>query len=123
MIYQLTRLRARTKNTQPTLTDQSGAKDTDINIIVKQFLGTGQAPGNAQTPMHADFTQYPEDLRRIHRSGTQTPEHIGKLPPELKGLTLDELTHLQTRELLAKLVPDAKKPPDTSGNSTKPPVG
>lgn len=119
MYYQLNRLKAQTKTTKPTLTDQSAAKDTDINIIVKQFLGTGQAPGNAQQPMHEDFTQYPEDLRGFIEAARKLPDHIGKLPPELKGLTLEQLTTSQTTALLTTLVKPAPTPAPPKDNQPK----
>jgi len=111
MNYQINRLRAQFKNTKPSLTDQSAAKDTDINVIVKQFGLGGQALGTTKTPLYEDFTQYPDDLRGFIETSRAVREHIGNLPPELKNLPMDQLLNLPPKELLEKLVKKPAPPP------------
>lgn len=94
-----------TRNTKPTLTDQAGAKDTDINVIVKQFGITGQAPGGPKQPIYEDFTKYPDDLRGFIEAGRAIREHIGNLPKELKGMPLDKLLALPPDEITRILTP------------------
>lgn len=39
----------------PSRTIQSGKDDADINVIVKRFMRTGQAPVNARLPEYGDY--------------------------------------------------------------------
>lgn len=39
----------------PSLTQQSGKDDADINVIVKRFGVTGVLPQNVRTPLNIDF--------------------------------------------------------------------
>lgn len=39
----------------PSRTIQSGKDDADINVIVKRFMKTGQAPVNARMPEYGDY--------------------------------------------------------------------
>lgn len=104
-------------STKPTKTDQSQAANTDINIIVTQFLRTGQAPEGA-TPIYADFTQLPEDLRGFIEMGQNKQALIDSLPEQLKGLTYEELFALTPEQITAKLKP-ADKPADKPKDDTK----
>lgn len=101
-----------TRTTKPTQTDQSAAKDTDINIIVARFLTTGQAPGKATPPVYADCTQYPEDLRDAIEKARSLQQHMQTLPQPLRGLALEELLALTPDQLTAKLTPPAPPPDD-----------
>jgi len=110
MYYQQNRLRAQFKSIKPTLTDQSAAKDTDINVIVKQFGLGGQVLGNRAQPIYEDFTQYPRDLREFIEVSRAVRTHIADLPDELRNLPMDQLLNLPPKELLAKLVKPAPTP-------------
>lgn len=103
---------ARTRNTKPTLTDQSSARDTDINIIVKQYTVHGQLPGNPGQPMHEDFTGLPTDLRGFIEQARSLKTHTRNLPEALRELTTEQLLSLTPQELAAKLAPP-DKPADT----------
>jgi len=105
MGYYQNRQRARTQNNEPTMTDQSQAKDTDINVIVNQFMKTGQAPGAATQPMYGDFTQLPNDLRGMIELNRSMKDKRASLPPQLKDLALEELLALTPEALEAKLKP------------------
>jgi len=95
-----------TQNNEPTLTDQSQAGQTDINIIVTQFLKTGQAPQGAQ-PIYADFTQLPEDLRGFIEMGRSINQLQRQLPQQLQGVPLVQLLNMTNEQIGAIL-----KPPD-----------
>lgn len=95
-----------TINEEPTMTDQSAAEGTEINVILKQFGITGQAPGNARQPLYGDFTGLPTDLRGYIEQSRSIEELQAKLPDELKGMNPEELLSLTADELADKL----KKP-------------
>lgn len=111
-----------TVNTEPSLTDQSQARETDINVIVGRFIKTGQAavPGS---PMYGDFSQLPSDLRGFIHTAQRLDEYRSHLPQELAEMTTEDLLRLTPAELTAKLQPHANEPTNTSGNSQNPPVG
>lgn len=101
-------------NTQPTMTDQSQAEHTDINVIVNQFLKTGQMQGG-KPPIYADFSELPDDLRGFIEVGRSIGKLEGELPPELRGIPVHQLVNMTNEELLAKLNPPeqpADKPKD-----------
>lgn len=103
-----------TDNNEPTLTDQSQAGQTDINIIVTQFLKTGQAPQGAN-PIYADFTQLPEDLRGFIDMGRSMNTLKSQLPPQLRELPPEVLFKMTNEEITARLTPPDKpadKPKD-----------
>lgn len=108
--YAKNRLRARTVNTEPSLTEQSMAKDTDINIIVQKFRTTGRVPGSDTEPMSGDFTELPEDLRGFIECAKSMMDHRAKLPLELRHLPTDQLLNLQPDQLQNILTPPATKP-------------
>lgn len=117
MGYRENKKRAITYNTEPTLTDQSGAHDADINVIVGRFLKTGVAPGSAQEPMYGDFTELPEDLRGYLETARSLKDLKGKLPPQLQGKSMEELMALKIEDIAAILTPP-DKPADSESNKT-----
>lgn len=111
MNYYTNKARAKTRTTKPSLTDQSQAAETDINVIVGRFLRTGQAPGGKQ-PMYGDFSELDGDLRSmIERARTLHRERY-KLPKELQDKPIEELLALTTTQLHAILTPPAPSPAD-----------
>lgn len=111
MSYAINRLRARISNTEPTLTDQSQARDADINVIVGRYLTTGRVPAPTSQPLYGDFTETPEDLRGyIHRARTLDANRR-KLPKELRDMPIAELMALTPDQLKAIITP-AEKPAD-----------
>lgn len=103
--YHRNKAKAIYNNTEPSLTDQAAAKDTDINVIVKGFLTHGQAPGQTGSPMFDDFTQNPSDLREYIERARTLDEHRAKLPAQIRNLALEELLALTPETLRAKLTP------------------
>lgn len=108
--YKENKAAAVTFNTEPTKTDQSLAANTDINIIVTQFLRTGQV-AHQQEPIYGDFTELPEDLRGMIELGRSIKSHKDALPPQLKGIPLEELVNMTNEQINDKLKP-ADKPAD-----------
>lgn len=95
-------------NTQPTLTDQAGARDTDINVIVAQFGIHGQVPQGASNPLYGDFTDLPNGLRESIEMARNMRAEQDKLPEQLRGLSIDELLALTPETLREKLTPVEK---------------
>ncbi|QXP08229.1 MAG: internal scaffolding protein [Arizlama microvirus] len=91
-----------TFNTEPTMTDQSQAALTDINVIVTQFMKTGQVP-TQRNPIYGDFSQLPEDMRGFIEMGRSINELQSQLPEQLRGISAQELvgmTNEQINEIL-----------------------
>jgi len=103
----------RTVNNEPTLTDQSQASATDINIIVTQFLRTGQAPQSKQ-PQYGDFTQLPTDLRGFIEMGRSINEHRANLPDQLREIPIEYLVRMTNEQINAML-----KPPEETAEVKK----
>jgi len=96
--------KGRTENNDPTLTDQSQAANTDINIIVTQFLRTGQTPSDTPA-IFADFTQLPEDLRGFIEMGRSIDSLVTQLPEALRGIPVRDLIGMTNEQINAKLKP------------------
>jgi len=94
-----------TRDDTPTLTDQSQARDTDINIIIKMLEQTGTVPGAKGEPMYGDFTALPRDLRGFIEKGRELKSLQGTLPPQLHGKTVEELMALTPEALKTILAP------------------
>lgn len=94
-----------TRDTTPTLCDQSQARDTDINIIIKMLEQTGTVPGAKGEPMYGDFTQLPKDLRGFIEKGRELKSLQSALPPQLQGKPLEELMSLTPQALKDILTP------------------
>lgn len=108
--YARNKARAITRNTEPTLTEQSMAKDTDINVIVGRFRITGRVPGAQGQPMSGDFTQMPDDLRGYIEAAKGMKKHWNGLPEKLRNLPMDKLLALTPTELTNILTPPAQPP-------------
>jgi len=98
-----------TYNNSPTLTDQSQANSTDINVIVGQFNISGRVPGAAGEPMTGDFTQYPRDLREMIDMGRSLEAKRRQLPKELRDKPMEELLALTPEQLKTILTPPQPK--------------
>lgn len=103
--YEKNRLLARTVNKEPTLTDQSQAHETDINVIVGRFLKTGAAPGTAAQPMYGDFSRLPNGLREFIDQARSLEQHRAALPAALRDLPPEKLMTLTMEEAAAILQP------------------
>lgn len=107
--YARNKERAITRNTDPSLTEQSMAKDTDINVIVGRFSITGRVPGAQGQPMSGDFTQMPDDLRGFIEAAKEMKEHRNRLPEQLRDLPMDKLLALTPSEITNILTPPTEE--------------
>lgn len=105
-------------NTEPTLTDQAGANDTDINVIVSQFGIHGQTVKGPHDPIYGDFSGMPTDLRATIELARGVDYHRSRLPEALRDLTTEELLALTPDTLREKLRP-AEKPADEPKEEAK----
>lgn len=92
------------RNTQPTMTDQSQAATTDLNVIVNQFLRTGQSPSKG-TPIYGDFTQLPQNLRDAFEQARGVKNLRRQLPPQLKDMEPAQLLALTPEDIKRILTP------------------
>jgi len=93
-VYKTNRVKAKTFNNEPTMTDQSQAAETDLNIIMKQFLKTGTVPGASGEPMYEDFTELPNDLRGMIELSRTMREQRRNLPEQIRHLPVEDLLGL-----------------------------
>lgn len=111
MYYASNKANSRTINKEPTLTDQSQAHETDINVIVGRFATSGRVPGTQRPPMSGDFSELPNDLRGFLDTARTTKDLQKKLPKELQGKSIEEILRLSPDELQTILTPvEANKP-------------
>lgn len=108
--YYENRKRAATRNTKPTLTDQAGAKDTDINVIVGRMLKTNTVPGSASQPMYGDFADLPRDLAGFIQTARNLNTLQRKLPKELQDMKIEEMLALTPDKLKDILTPPPPPP-------------
>lgn len=108
--YRTNKAKAVFNNTEPSLTDQSQAKDTDINVIVKRYGVHGTAPGINGEPLYGDFTNIPTDLRTMIETSRELENYRRKLPKQLAELPIEELIALTPEKLTSILTPPAPTP-------------
>lgn len=118
MYYALNKANSRTINHEPTLTDQAGARDTDINVIVGRFGLGNLAPGSNKEPIYGDFTELPRDLRGFLEQARGIQDLVSRLPDKLKDIPLNELTTLTRDQLNAIFAPPAPTPAPTPNGTT-----
>lgn len=104
------RAKGRTTNNKPTLTDQSQATDTNVNVILKKYGITGKTTGTTAQPEYLDHSLMPQDLREAFEMARQARGLRNKLPEALRDKTLEELTALTPEELKTILEPPAPPP-------------
>lgn len=117
--YAENKLKARTINTQPTMTDQAGARDTDINVIVGKFAITGRVPGSSTEPLSGDFSNLPTDLAGFIHSARNLKRLQRELPEPLRKLPMEKLLTLTNTELTNILTPPAPTPADPPKEPSK----
>lgn len=110
MNYYSNKKLSRTRTTTPSLTDQAGARETDINIIVGRMMKTGQLPGAPLPPIYGDFTVFPTDLRSMIETARTLRDHHDKLPKPLRDLTPEQLLGLTAEQLHAIMKPPTSQP-------------
>lgn len=117
MYYNRNRKLARTINTEPTATDQSQARESDINVIVGRFLRTGVAPGAPLPTLNGvDWTNFPNDLRGFIETGRRIDEYRAALPQQLREMPTEQILSLKPDELTNILKPPAPTPAQPTGD-------
>lgn len=110
MSYRKNKIAAIYNDSTPTMTDQSAARETDINVIVPRFLAAGgTGMGTSSQPMYIDTTNLPTDLRGFIEASNTMEEYRAKLPPELRHMATEELLALTPEEIKTKLTPPVPK--------------
>lgn len=111
-----------TINEEPSLTQQSDAKDADINVIMKRYGGTGQLPQLTVQPMYGDFsevTDYRDAVERVQAADKMFKELPAKVrkefdndPAKFLAFTGDpnNAEELTKMGLAIKRVPDKIEP-------------
>lgn len=108
--------RLATVDNTPTMTDQAGSEDTDINVIVKRYGVYGTMPqGTKQARFGEDYSQLPDDLAGFIYTARSVERLRGELPFELANLTMEELVTYDTQQLAELL----KAKPDTTKETTQ----
>lgn len=109
-IYERNKARSRIVTKGKTATDQSQAKDTDINVIVGKFMVTRRVPGSDTQPMSGDFSELPGDLREMIETSRDMRRRRANLPKELRDIPIEQLLTKTPAELKAILEPPAPTP-------------
>lgn len=109
MNYKANKARAVFVNAAPSMTDQSQAADTDVNVIVKKYAVHGTAPGMGSPPMYLDFTAIPENLRAMMEEGKKLRRYRANLPEQLREKPLEELLLLSKEDIEKILTPPKKE--------------
>lgn len=112
------RAKARTVNNEPTMTDQSAASQTDLNLILQRYAQSGTLNSHGKEPMYMDWTEYPEDYRDFIHKSREIDNIRQRLPKELTELTNEQLLTLTPTQLQTILTPPAP-PPDKPKDETK----
>jgi len=106
--YRRNKERAKYYETMPSLTDQSQADDTDINLIMKRAEAGQMVRGAAGEPQYGDFSEVPQDLKTAIEKARQVKEIRAKLPPALREIPIEELLTYSREELKAIVDPEPK---------------
>lgn len=72
-----------TENTEDSLTQQSDAKECDINIIMSRYQQTGQLPAQTIEAMSGDFSNIP-DYRAMVETLQHANETFASLPAKVR---------------------------------------
>jgi len=110
MNHEERRAKGRTINNEPSLTDQSQADDTNINVILTKYGVTGVARGTTNSPEWLDHSELPRDLREAFDMAKRATEMKQQLPEKLRNRPLEELMRLTPKEVETILAPPAPTP-------------
>lgn len=127
--YEQYRARARklaTKNldpetgeVMPSMTDQSGAEDTDINVIVKRYGVYGTVPSGTKQPQFGqDTSDWPTDLAQAMEVARSLHTLRQNLPEPLQNMPDDELMSL-TPEQIVNIIKPPEKPAEEPAKEPK----
>lgn len=94
----------------PSEADQSGAEDTDINVIVKRYGVYGTIPQGSKIPRYGeDLSEIPTDLRDMIHTARTLETLRGQLPDALKSINIEDLITMDPKAISDILNPPAKK--------------
>lgn len=111
MFHERKRQRARTYNAgKPSKTDQAGARETDINVIVSRLMPGSTINGNGKQPMFGDFCDLPGDYREMIHLARSMEKARRELPEELKNLTIEDLVVMDDKALADYMKPKQAPP-------------
>jgi hypothetical protein len=110
------RAKGRTTNSGKSLTDQSQADDTNINVILRKYGVTGVATGRAGQPQYLDHSELPRDLREAIDLTRRATSLRDSLPEALRSKPLEELNALTMEQLNTILHPPADPPATPPGD-------
>lgn len=116
-IYLKNKARAIYIDNTPTMADQAGARETDINVIVGRYGISGQLHGNKEQPMYGDFSNLPDGLREFIETAKTYEQRRAELPEQLRGMDTEELLALTPDELTRKLTPEPPAPKPEEGET------
>lgn len=117
MNHEERRAKGRTTNSGNSLTDQSQANDTNINVILQKYGVTGVARGTTNAPEWLDHTELPKDLREAFDMAKRANEMKNKLPEQLRKRPIEELLNLTPEEVNAILNPPVPTPAAPPGET------
>lgn len=119
---------AKYRSSKPTMTDQSQAADTDVNIIMGKFGIGGTVTVTGKQPIYGDFTDLPNNLADMIRMARRSAELRQTLPNQLREMPDKKLFALTKDELTNILTPPQKDPhhantrlPNDGQNGAPPP--
>lgn len=99
-----------TVNTEPTMTDQSGVEDSDINVIVKRYGVYGTVPSGMKQPQFGqDTSDWPTDLAQAMEVARSLNTLRQNLPEQLRNMRDDELMALTPEQIVAIIKPPEKE--------------
>jgi len=105
--------RLASRNSDPSETDQTGADDTNINVIVKRYGVYGTVPSGLKSPLYGqDTTEWPTDLSEAIEIARSLNTLRQKLPEQMRNLNEQELLALTPEEIVDILKPSEKPAED-----------
>lgn len=107
---------AKYRSSKPTMTDQSQASDTDVNIIMGKFGIGGTITVSGKQPIYGDFTGLPPNLADMIRMARRSAELRQTLPQQLREMPEEQLFALTRDELTNILTPPKQ---EATGANTK----
>lgn len=113
--YQRNKLRAIFRNTEPTKTDQSQAKETDVNHIISQFKRNQVAPPQKDPGQYADLLDTPSDLRGVIEMSRSLHSIRKRLPEALREKPIEELLVMTPEDIKRIVTPPAPPPAPKEG--------
>lgn len=108
--YRKNKLAAIFRNTEPSKTDQSQARDTDVNHIIQQFKRSQIAPQQHDPGFYADLLDTPEDLRGVIEMSRSVHTIRKRLPAALREKPIEELLMLSEEDIKRIVAPPAPSP-------------